>query len=98
MKRFLFGLAAVIVVLGALAFALRTTITLRLIEGAVARNMGSSLLDELPDGLHVLLCGAGSPLPDPNRSGPCTAVIAGKRLFVVDAGAGSRLGVGKWLD
>lgn len=42
----------------------------------------------LPDGLHVVLCGSGSPLPDPSRAGPCTMVIAGNRLFVVDAGEG----------
>ncbi|ALL12931.1 MBL fold metallo-hydrolase [Caulobacter henricii] len=45
--------------------------------------------DGLVDGLHVGLCGAGGPLPDPRRSGPCTAVLAGKRLFVIDAGSGS---------
>jgi ribonuclease Z len=27
-------------------------------------------------------------MPDPSRSGPCVAVVAGKRLFVVDAGTG----------
>ncbi|MFM7396199.1 MAG: MBL fold metallo-hydrolase [Gammaproteobacteria bacterium] len=43
----------------------------------------------LPDGLHVGLCGTGSPLTDPRHSGPCTAVLAGNRLFIVDAGAGS---------
>lgn len=42
----------------------------------------------LPDGLHVALCGSGSPLPDPSRVGPCSVVIAGKHLFVVDAGEG----------
>ena len=44
---------------------------------------------ELPDGLTVALCGAGSPLPDPKRSGPCVAVIAGKHLYEVDAGDGA---------
>jgi ribonuclease Z len=68
---------------------LRTTLTRRLVERQVAANAAASLLDELPDGLHVALCGAGSPLPDPDRSGPCVAVIAGSRLFVVDSGAGS---------
>ncbi|MGP1283821.1 MAG: MBL fold metallo-hydrolase [Parasphingopyxis sp.] len=43
----------------------------------------------LPDGLHVAMCGTGSPLPDPSRAGPCTAVIAGDRLFIVDIGAGA---------
>jgi ribonuclease Z len=43
---------------------------------------------ELPEGLHVALCGSGSPLPDPTRAGPCSVVIAGKHVFVVDAGEG----------
>ena len=46
-------------------------------------------LAALPDGLHVGLCGAGSPFPDDRRSGPCTAVVAGRRLFVFDAGSGA---------
>jgi ribonuclease Z len=75
--------------LALVGYALRTTITLRLMERLVASNMQTDLMAELPDGLHVALCGAGSPLPDPNRSGPCTAVIAGDRLFVVDSGSGS---------
>ena len=45
-------------------------------------------LVDLGEGLHVTLCGAGGPLPDPNRSGPCVAVVAGKRLFIFDAGTG----------
>ena len=44
---------------------------------------------ELPDGIHVVLCGAGSPLPDPARSGPCVAVVAAQKLFVVDVGTGA---------
>ena len=35
------------------------------------------------------LCGAGSPLPDNRRSGPCTVVIAGQRMFLIDAGSGA---------
>jgi ribonuclease Z len=58
-------------------------------ENAVESNLATNLLRELPDGIHVALCGAGSPLPDARRSGPCTAVIAGERLYIVDAGAGS---------
>ena len=41
------------------------------------------------DGLHVVLCGTGSPLPDANRAGPCTAVLAGGAMWVVDTGPGS---------
>ena len=58
-------------------------------ERVAARNLGSDWVSELPDGLHLVLCGAGSPLPDPRRSGPCVAVIAGQQLFVVDAGSGA---------
>ena len=32
---------------------------------------------------------AGSPLPDPTRSGPCVLVIAGQRVMVVDVGSGA---------
>ena len=41
------------------------------------------------DGLQVFLCGTSSPLPDPNRAQACVAVLAGKSLYLVDAGAGS---------
>lgn len=36
----------------------------------------------------MILLGTGTPVPDPNAAGPSTAVVVGKRLFVVDAGAG----------
>lgn len=41
------------------------------------------------DGLYAVLCGTGSPLPDIERAGPCIAVVAGKHLYIVDAGEGS---------
>jgi ribonuclease Z len=42
-----------------------------------------------PDGLRIILCGTGSPLPDPGRAGPCTLVIAGQQRVLIDAGEGS---------
>ncbi len=39
--------------------------------------------------LAVLLCGTGSPLPDPDRAGPSALVAAGDRFFVIDAGTAS---------
>ena len=50
------------------------------------RGMAAQFDAELDDGLHVVLCGAGGPLPHPKRSGPCVAVQAGKQLLVFDAG------------
>ena len=39
------------------------------------------------DGLRVFMCGTSSPMPSADRAQACVAVIAGDRLFVVDAGA-----------
>jgi ribonuclease Z len=82
-------LAGVVVVAGIAWLVFRDAIVMALVGRVAARNMQTDLLRELPDGLHVGLCGAGSPLPDPERSGPCVFVVAGERLFVVDAGSGS---------
>ena len=57
-------------------------------ERQIAANIGVDRTTELPDGLHVYMCGAGSPLPDPKRSGPCIGVLAGDLAFVFDAGTG----------
>ncbi len=37
---------------------------------------------------QIVLLGTGTPYPDPNASGPATAVVVGKRVFLFDAGAG----------
>jgi ribonuclease Z len=58
-------------------------------RGAIGVALMRRTAARLPDGLHVGLCGTGSPFPSTTRSGPCTAVIAGDRLFIVDAGRGA---------
>jgi ribonuclease Z len=84
--------------LAAVALALVAALAVRLLQpqiGAallarVAKDrVGRDITAGLPDGLHVVLCGSGSPLPDPSRAGPCTMVIAGQQIFIVDAGEGS---------
>ncbi|HUQ19613.1 MAG TPA: MBL fold metallo-hydrolase [Gemmatimonadaceae bacterium] len=40
------------------------------------------------DSTVVVLLGTGTPVPDPRAAGPSTAIVVGKRLFIVDAGAG----------
>jgi len=77
-----------IVLAAVAAYTMRGELAMRVYARAAQANMGADLLSELPDGLHVALCGAGSPFPDPQRSGPCLAIIAGKQLLVVDAGTG----------
>jgi ribonuclease Z len=46
--------------------------------------------------LHVVLCGSGSGLPARARAGPCTAVLAGGRLLLIDVGPGSWKNVALW--
>lgn len=62
---------------------------LSLVERQVEANLRADPVAELPDGLHVLVCGAGGPLPDPARSSACLLVIAGETVMLFDAGAGA---------
>jgi len=86
-----FGLAALILLSLVVAglWLARGPIAMAIMARAYDRAMGTDLIAGLPDGLHVGLCGSGSPMPDPTRAGPCTAVIAGRSLFVIDSGPGS---------
>ncbi|MCE9522421.1 MAG: MBL fold metallo-hydrolase [Alphaproteobacteria bacterium] len=83
---------ALIVLAGAAAavgYVFRVEIGAAVFQRVVSQVVGRNVTATLPDGLHVALCGSGSPMPDATRMGPCTAVIAGKRLFVVDVGSGA---------
>jgi ribonuclease Z len=94
MKKFIiFGL----VLLGALLVG-RQLLMPKLVDRGfnrlVSENVGIDRSAELPDGLHVYICGAGSPLPDPKRSGPCIGVLAGQQAFVFDTGTGGARNLG----
>ncbi|HSL86446.1 MAG TPA: MBL fold metallo-hydrolase [Bacteroidales bacterium] len=43
------------------------------------------------DALYVITTGTGAPLPEKNRVGPQTVVVAGDQILVFDAGPGSTL-------
>jgi len=66
---------------------------MRLMGVVLERNATANPIASRPDGLHVILCGAGGPLPDPNRSGPCVVVIAGEHIYLVDAGSAAARGL-----
>lgn len=98
MRRILVTLLALVAVVAALAWTFRAPLALRAFHAGLSRALTGDPIAELPEGLHVVLCGAGGPLPDPLRSGPCTAIVAGRTLLVVDSGTGGarnmqRLGV-----
>lgn len=72
-----------------IAYANRSEIGAQLVTNVAANSIFRDTIAALPDGLHAGFCGTGSPFPSPTRSGPCTAIVAGQRLFVVDAGRGA---------
>ncbi|MFM6992341.1 MAG: MBL fold metallo-hydrolase [Rhodoferax sp.] len=94
-RRIVLVSSLVIVAAMAAAYAFRAPLSMAIGQRVAAQRMAADLLSELPDGLHIGLCGAGSPMPDERRLGACTAVIAGKRLFVFDAGNGSARNMAK---
>lgn len=95
MRRVVIGLIVIIAIIAGLAWFSRDRLGEIVFNRAVEANYGQDATAGLPDGLHVILCGTGSPLPDPDRSGPCTLVLAGKQLFLVDAGSGAGRRIGE---
>ena len=87
-RKLVLGLGAAGLLALAGAWAFQAQIGAWLFERAVAKQLGVSKTEELPDGLHLVLCGTGSPMPNPDRAGPCNAVIAGEDLYIVDIGEG----------
>lgn len=85
------GLGLMILVLSGVGVALlfQEQIGKRLFASAVETAVARDVLGDLPDGMHVALCGSGSPLPDPTRAGPCSAVIIDGKMFIVDIGGGA---------
>jgi len=70
----------------ALAYTQRATFAEQILARALPARLSADTAADQVDGLHVVLCGAGGPMPAPNASGPCVLVTAGKQTFVVDAG------------
>jgi ribonuclease Z len=88
MKKYLFAVAALILV--AAAIFGREPLLQKLMAHQIDRTLTRVDDSMLSDGkLHVVLCGTAAALPDKDRAGPCTAVIAGGQFLLVDAGPGS---------
>ncbi len=85
----------VLLFFASLAVVFQSKLGFGLAQQMANRRMSFDQMSHLPDGLHVGLCGAGSPLPDDRRMGACTLVVAGKRLFVFDTGNGASRNIGK---
>jgi len=88
-SRFVLPLLAILVLAVGGAALFQRKVGLAVAKRVIDQRVAIDIAQEQPDGLHVGLCGAGSPMADPKRAGPCTFVIAGKRIYVVDAGDGA---------
>ena len=65
-----------VAVLGLLAYAFRGPLSMKLMDIALPRMMTANPIAELSDGLHLTLCGAGSPLPESGSSGAGLRAVA----------------------
>ena len=96
-KAWLVAAAVVVAVAVAAWFTWRSErVTMALVERTVSNTFTSDALGDLPDGLHVLVCGAGGPLVHIERSGSCVAIQAGPHLYVVDAGTNGARNIGRF--
>lgn len=60
-----------------------------LFQTVITQNQTQDFFEK--DGLYVITTGTGAPMPDKNRTGPQTVVVAGKQVLVFHAGPGSTL-------
>lgn len=82
------GLLTILLVAAlSIAFAQRESIMSALFDRAI--NSAMTPQPYAAADMHVLFCGTGSPMPSRDRAEACTAVIAGGRLFIFDAGEGA---------
>ncbi|HYB98410.1 MAG TPA: MBL fold metallo-hydrolase [Candidatus Limnocylindrales bacterium] len=99
MKRALLVLAAVLVCLAVMVVvalrspAMQDRLIERMARAQIARPVEHLFAD---DALRMIVCGSASPLPSRERGGPCIAVIAGGRFYLVDAGPGSWENMAMW--
>ena len=87
MKKFLLILIAIAALA---AYVERDALLEKIITRQIDRTLKRVDYSLLSDGkIHVVLCGTAAALPDPDRAGPCTAVIAGGQFWLIDTGPGS---------
>ena len=85
------GLAGFVLLAGGLAWAV-LWFSPSLQDAAMERQATAMVTPEnevlSKDALHVVFCGTGSPLPDPDRASACYGIYAGGHFFLLDAGPG----------
>lgn len=88
-KKIVIGLLVLVAIAALLNRTIGDALVLKAMQRQVVANLSGKSFSDFSDGLNIVLCGAGSPMPDTERAGPCVAVIAGDQVLIVDAGSGS---------
>ena len=60
-----------------------------LFRATITHNQTQNSFEE--DGLYIITTGTGAPMPDKNRTGSQTVVVAGRQVLAFDSGPGSTL-------
>lgn len=94
MKKTLVGLLLILLIGAGIWHFFGQQILFSAMQKRAQDSLSGNTLKAMSGGLNVALCGAGSPMPDPSRAGPCTLIQAGDNLLVIDAGSGSPRNLG----
>ncbi|MFT3728904.1 MAG: MBL fold metallo-hydrolase [Terricaulis sp.] len=89
MRRVFVGVLLVSALIAGGLYWKRDDVALFIFKHAVDRGLAMNTAATLPDGLSAAFCGTGSPIPDRTRAEPCLLVVAGRHIFVFDAGDGA---------
>jgi len=63
-------------------------VLLAITSAAASRQTARKPREEQPGRTKVVLLGTGTPVPDPERSGPATAIVVDRDAYLVDFGPG----------
>ena len=87
MRRLLLLLLIIVVALGSLWWQ-RAPLGERVFTQIAQARAGRNAMASYGDGLTLVFCGTGSPVPDPQRAEACLMVQAGDNLLLIDGGDG----------
>ncbi|MDD9893546.1 MAG: MBL fold metallo-hydrolase [Gammaproteobacteria bacterium] len=82
---------ALVVIAAGSYFALQNQTLQDHLMAAVIKSRMAQDTSELfqQDALNAMVCGSTSPFPSPKRAGPCIAIFAGDKFYIVDVGSRS---------
>ena len=79
---------ALVILAGIALMGFQDQLVNKIMSKRISERLNNVPMEQFTDTLSVVICGAGSPIPDPQRSGSCALVIAGDQVVMIDAGSG----------